>query len=76
MTVQQMDNLIQRIEGINDERDSVPLLMEIRKLWPELRARNAELIAALEKIVDLAHYPDESIARAAIAKANDGGING
>ena len=37
---------------------------------------NAELLAALKKIVDLAHYPDESIARAAIAKANDGGING
>ena len=31
----------------------------------------AELIAALEKIVELAHYPDESIARAAIAKAKE-----
>jgi hypothetical protein len=37
-----------------------------------LRALNAELVAALEKIVDLAHYPDESIARAAIAKATAG----
>ncbi len=34
-----------------------------------LRAFNIELLAALEKIVELGHYPDESIARAALAKA-------
>ena len=35
-----------------------------------LRALNTELLAALEHIVELAHYPDESVARAAIAKAS------
>jgi hypothetical protein len=38
-----------------------------------LHAINAELLAALEKIVELAHYPDESIARAAIAAARKEG---
>ncbi len=34
-----------------------------------LRAQNARLLAALAKIVELGHYPDESIARAAIDEA-------
>lgn len=44
---------------------SACLALEIERL----RALNAELIQALEQIVDLAHYPDESIARHALDRA-------
>ena len=36
--IEKMDNLLAHIDGINDERDSVPILLAIRKLWPDLRA--------------------------------------
>jgi hypothetical protein len=35
--VREMDNLISHIEGINDERDSVPILLALRERWPLLR---------------------------------------
>jgi hypothetical protein len=36
--IEEMDNLLGHIEGINDERDSVPLLLEIRRRWPQIKA--------------------------------------
>ena len=33
-----IQNLIDHIDGINDERDSVPLLLEMKKVWPDIRA--------------------------------------
>jgi hypothetical protein len=38
--IEEMDNLLGHIEGINDERDSVPLLLEIRRRWPQIKADN------------------------------------
>jgi hypothetical protein len=32
------------IEGINDERDSVPILIEIRRCWPLIKAEIEELL--------------------------------
>ena len=32
------------IEGINDERDSVPILIEIRRRWPLIKAEIEELL--------------------------------
>jgi hypothetical protein len=40
--ISKMDNLLTYISGINDERDSVPLLLAVRECWNELRA---ELVA-------------------------------
>ncbi len=42
---------------------------EMRFVVERLRAQNDRLLAALAKIVELGHYPDESIARAAIDEA-------
>jgi len=36
--IEEMDNLLGHIEGINDERDSVPILIEIRRRWPLIKA--------------------------------------
>jgi hypothetical protein len=36
--VERMDRLLEHIEGINDERDSVPILLAVRGLWPLIRA--------------------------------------
>ena len=32
-----MDGLLEHVEGINDERDSVPILLAVRGLWPLIR---------------------------------------
>jgi hypothetical protein len=40
----EMDNLLGHIEGINDERDSVPILIEIRRRWPLIKAEIEELL--------------------------------
>lgn len=46
----QMDNLLDRVDGINDERDSVPILLAVRDLWSkikeEIMARELEQIVA------------------------------
>ncbi len=44
-------------------------LDELELVVERLRAQNDRLLAALAKIVELGHYPDESIARAAIDEA-------
>jgi hypothetical protein len=51
--VQGMDNILGYLEGISDERDSVPLLLAVRDQWPlvkteieRLRTENACLRAA------------------------------
>jgi hypothetical protein len=36
--VMQINNLLSYISGICDERDSVPLLLEMRRVWPLARA--------------------------------------
>jgi hypothetical protein len=36
-TIREMDNLMAYIEGINDERDLVPILLAVRERWPVLR---------------------------------------
>ena len=36
-TIREMDNLMAHIEGINDERDLVPILLAVRERWPVLR---------------------------------------
>ena len=36
--IERMDHLMEHIEGINDERDSVSILLEMRALWKQLRA--------------------------------------
>lgn len=35
--IMKIELLLEHIDGINDERDSVPLLLAFRKLWPEIR---------------------------------------
>lgn len=35
---EQIDNLLSHVSGINDERDSVPILLGIRDRWPKVRA--------------------------------------
>jgi hypothetical protein len=42
--IEEMDNLLGHIEGINDERDSVPILIEIRRRWPLIKAEIEELL--------------------------------
>jgi hypothetical protein len=32
-----MDNLMAHVDGILDERDSVPILLAVRERWPVLR---------------------------------------
>lgn len=34
--VDRIGNILGRIPGINDERDSVPILLALRELWPEI----------------------------------------
>ena len=36
--VERMDRLLEHAEGISDERDSVPILLAVRELWPLIRA--------------------------------------
>jgi hypothetical protein len=36
-TIREMDNLMAHIEGINDQRDLVPILLAVRERWPVLR---------------------------------------
>jgi hypothetical protein len=36
--IDRMDRLLECSDGINDERDSVPILLAVRKLWPLIRA--------------------------------------
>jgi hypothetical protein len=35
--VQGMDNILGYLEGISDERDSVPLLLAVRNQWPAVK---------------------------------------
>jgi hypothetical protein len=41
----EMDNLLTYIDGISDERDSVPLLLAVRRQWPKVKAAIAALKA-------------------------------
>jgi hypothetical protein len=41
----EIDNLMAHIEGICDERDSVPILLALRQRWPQLRAHIKRLRA-------------------------------
>jgi hypothetical protein len=41
----EVDNLMGHIAGINDERDSVPILLALRERWPEIRAHIERLRA-------------------------------
>jgi hypothetical protein len=41
--IEEMDNLLGHIEGINDERDSVPILIETWRRWPLIKAEIEEL---------------------------------
>ena len=34
----EMDNLLSYVSGINDERDSVPILLGVRERWPRIKA--------------------------------------
>ena len=43
--VLEMDNLLTYIDGISDERDSVPLLLAVRRHWPQAKAAIASLKA-------------------------------
>jgi len=43
--VLEMDNLLTYIDGISDERDSVPLLLAVRRHWPQVKAAIASLKA-------------------------------
>ena len=36
-SIERMDNLLAKIEGINDERDSVGILMAVREVWPRIK---------------------------------------
>lgn len=35
--IERMDRLLEYVSGINDERDSVPILIAIRDLWPLIK---------------------------------------
>jgi len=47
----EIENLLRHVDGINDERDSVPLLLGIRERWPLAKAdlveKACQLIEAL-----------------------------
>lgn len=34
--IAEMNRLLEYIDGINDERDSVPILLAVRECWQEL----------------------------------------
>ena len=56
--VERMDRLLEYVDSINDERDSVPILVAIRKLWPLIReviVENAEWQEMWSKPFD---YPE------------------
>ncbi len=36
--IMEMDNILSYISGINDERDSVPLLLAVRDQWVKVKA--------------------------------------
>ncbi len=54
---------------MNDDDLSWGYAEKLELKLDDLCAQNAKLLAALAKIVELGHYPDESIARAAIDEA-------
>ena len=58
------------VPAVNKEDDLRAAIDILGAEIDRLRAQNAALLAALKQIVELAHHPDESIARAAIAKAS------
>jgi len=66
--IRQMDNILSHVEGINDERDSVGILLAVREHWPKLRAAiiRAERMQGEQRI-----EKDNSFSRAldAIVKA-------
>lgn len=35
--IKKMDNVLGYVSSINDERDSVPILIEVRKLWSQIK---------------------------------------
>jgi hypothetical protein len=35
--IKRMDCLLEHIDGINDERDSIPILLAVRDLWALIR---------------------------------------
>lgn len=56
--VKRMDRLLEYVDSINDERDSVPILVTIRELWPLIReviVENAEWQEMWSKPFD---YPE------------------
>lgn len=56
--VKRMDRLLEYVDSINDERDSVPILVAIRELWPLIReviVENAEWQDMWSKLFD---YPE------------------
>ena len=61
--VQQFDNMVGHIVGINDERDVIPLLLGLRKMWPQVRAEIEKLSAALETCRELREYDRKEIER-------------
>jgi hypothetical protein len=36
--IEKMDQLLEYVDGINDERDSVPILIAVRACWQELKS--------------------------------------
>lgn len=41
-TLQQFDNVVGRITGISDERDVLQLILDLKELWPKLKAEIEE----------------------------------
>jgi len=37
LMIEQMDNLLAKVDGINDERDRVAILLAVRELWPKIK---------------------------------------
>jgi hypothetical protein len=50
--VTRINNLLTYIDGVADERDSVPLLIEVRAAWPEVKAEIERLRAENEWLRD------------------------
>jgi hypothetical protein len=59
--IERMNRILDHIEGISDERDSVPILLAVRELWPLIRDQINLMNAALDQIIDYTNecsHPD------------------
>ena len=70
----QMDNLLGYVEGINDERDSVPILLKVRSLWAKIKAPGRRELAARRENETLRYQVDGLTYYGTVSRFGDGDI--